>query len=168
VNKLYHKSVLSGLRFPDVSAYEDDFFTCRALYNCNKLVSTTNAKYNYYQTKSNSVMRGSFNRKKLSIVWVLKENMEFLEKKVPKDIFKIVQYNYYGRLLYCYSMIFVNGLNDCNDYKKQIEEEVKQNIKLILSLPKSGLQLKAVLFYSSTKLYVKIYKIYNKLRTGNM
>ncbi|WP_110301219.1 glycosyltransferase [Halanaerobium congolense] len=162
-NKLYSKKIISDLRFPIIPAYEDDYFTLRALYNSNKLVSTTNAKYNYYQTKAPSVIRGKFNKNRLSGLWVLNQNAKFLKNKVPQDIYEKAKQNYYGRLLYFYSMIFINNLDNCEDYKNKIEFEIKNNIKDIL-LSKNCLQLKlkAILFYLSEDLYLKIYKYYYK------
>lgn len=47
-NKLFRRSLINGIRFPEGKIYEDQYFTAVSLYNCKKVV-TTNRKTYYYR-----------------------------------------------------------------------------------------------------------------------
>lgn len=58
-NKLYKKSILSGLRFPKGRMYEDQFFTYRCFDRADR-VSVRTEKLYYYRQSSGSLTRSAY------------------------------------------------------------------------------------------------------------
>ena len=53
-NRLVHRSLLDGYRFPPGYIFEDIFVMPRVIYNCNKVVSTSKILY-YYRIRNTSL-----------------------------------------------------------------------------------------------------------------
>lgn len=75
-NKLYRRSVLEGLRFPEGKQHEDEFFTWRALWQANSCAVTDAALY-YYRPRAGSIMAGGFSERSLDAVDALRQRADF-------------------------------------------------------------------------------------------
>lgn len=64
-NKLYKKSVLENIIFPEGKLHEDEFTTHKILYGINKIVSSNRYIHGYMQTK-NSIMRAEISEKRIN------------------------------------------------------------------------------------------------------
>jgi glycosyltransferase involved in cell wall biosynthesis len=75
-NKMYKKSLFKSIIFPVGKIHEDEFTTYKLIYNEEKIAITKDCLYNYRQT-NNSIMRSTFNMKKLDKLDALKERLKY-------------------------------------------------------------------------------------------
>ena len=82
--KLYHKSVLDLLYYPDGRAHEDEFVTYKVFYESEKVAVSTKALYMYLQ-RDGSIMQ-SYSEKRLDALTALKETILYFEEKADADM----------------------------------------------------------------------------------
>lgn len=81
-NKLYHKSLLDGERYPVGKHHEDEFFTYRIFEKADRLVYVDERLYFYLQ-RQGSIMR-SFSIKRLDALDACLERQSFLKNRYPE------------------------------------------------------------------------------------
>ncbi len=102
-NKLYHRSLMGELRFPEGKLFEDIVYTTKLFAASQKCVYLNQAYYNYIFDRSDSIM----NSKKMQHiltdqVGAYREKGEFLRQIDEERLFRIHQYFFYKRMLLHY------------------------------------------------------------------
>ncbi len=105
-NKLYKKSVLSGMRLINSSVAEDSELTPKILHTCKKIVKINSNWYNF-NIRPASLSRSKFKLRDLSAINARKSVADFFEEKCKTDsrLLKISEYTrdiYYSSYYSCY------------------------------------------------------------------
>lgn len=81
-NKLYRRQVIDGIRFPEGTKIDDEFFTYRVLGNARKLVLSEKVCYAYRQQQG-SVMHRMEPLKRLEGVAAKQQRLQYLTNRMP-------------------------------------------------------------------------------------
>lgn len=102
-NKLYKRSLMGDLRFPQGKLFEDIVYTTRLLAKSQKAVYVNKAYYNYLFDRSDSIMNSKKVERLLTDqVPAYKEKGEFLLSLGEKQLFLTHQFFFYKRMLLHY------------------------------------------------------------------
>lgn len=102
-NKVYYKSILDNLFFPNGKLHEDEFFTFQALAKAKRIVYLHRQCYYYFQRPSG--IMGQYNIKHIDMLEGVKNRMDFVEVHYPnlfckaKISFSLCCFNQYKNLL---------------------------------------------------------------------
>lgn len=160
--KLYKSSLFKDIRFPYGKISEDLFTIYRIFDRSSKIVFGYEPKY-YYVQSPNSIMRSSFNLKKLDTLEALSQIKIFIKNKYP-DLEELA-INRYVR----YNISYVKEMIECNYENNEITEKLIYNIKpYIRKYVKSDYRFTSKLFgifisinYKCTK---KLYKFVMEIK----
>ncbi|MEH7255805.1 glycosyltransferase family 2 protein, partial [Neobacillus niacini] len=95
VDKLYSRILFESIRYPEGKIFEDVFTTYKLFAVANRTVYCDTAKY-YYVQRSNSILRHSFNEKKLEYLEAIEEMTLFIKINY-KDLIDHTKFYYtYG------------------------------------------------------------------------
>ncbi len=78
-NKLYHKSLFKGLRYPIGKLHEDEFTTYRAIYGAGKIGVTPARLYAYYQNPD-GIMRSQWNPRRMHMLEAFEQQIAFAQE----------------------------------------------------------------------------------------
>ena len=81
-NKVYHKSILTGLLFPKGKLHEDEFFTFRALARAERIVYLHRQCYFYFQRPTG--IMGQYNLKHIDMLDGVKDRMDYVSEYYPR------------------------------------------------------------------------------------
>ena len=102
-NKLYKRSLMGDLRFPEGKLFEDIVYTTKLLAKSGKAVYTNKAYYNYIFDRSDSIMNSKKVERLLTDqVPAYKEKGDFLLSIGEKELFLTHQFFFYKRMLLHY------------------------------------------------------------------
>lgn len=102
-NKLYKRSLMGELRFPEGKLFEDIVYTTKLLAGSKKAVYVDKAYYNYIFDRSDSIMNSKKVERLLTDqVPAYKEKGEFLLSIGEKELFLTHQFFFYKRMLLHY------------------------------------------------------------------
>lgn len=102
-NKLYKRSLMGDLRFPEGKLFEDIVYTTKLLAKSKKCVYLDQAYYNYIFDRSDSIMNSKKVERLLTDqVPAYKEKGEFLLSIGEKELFLTHQFFFYKRMLLHY------------------------------------------------------------------
>ena len=102
-NKLYKRSLMGDLRFPEGKLFEDIVYTTKLLAGSKRAVYVNRAYYNYIFDRSDSIMNSKkVGRLLTDQVPAYKEKGEFLLSIGEKELFLIHQFFFYKRMLLHY------------------------------------------------------------------
>lgn len=156
-SKLYKKSLISDICFPEYRAIEDEFFLTEVYVKVIKVVTINNIRYFYRQTKS-STMRGGFNPNRALIVNALLERSSVCRNAKKEYLANIVE----GQcLLEC--MDWWNKFNQNKEYKKANDMR-----RIFISIYRSGMKsdmlswkdsIRIRCFYINPYLYCGLIKV---------
>ena len=82
-NKLYRRSTIEGIDFPEVRAHEDEGWTYRAFGNAKKLVKLDAFLYFYFQNDE-SIMHKSWSPVRLYSMVAKEERAAYIKERFPK------------------------------------------------------------------------------------
>ncbi|MBR5279195.1 MAG: glycosyltransferase, partial [Clostridia bacterium] len=97
-NKLYRKSVLCNVDFPEGKLIDDEFFTYKAIGNARNLVHIYKKLYAYRQ-QTDSVMHKAFSLGRFHAIEAKCERLDYLSNKFP-DLVTDAKINLWGTCLY--------------------------------------------------------------------
>lgn len=83
--KLYSREVIGNMRCPKVTAFEDEFFTYKFIYNAPKIVILDEAYYYYFMSPI-SIMRGKKKKQPLQFIQAYEERIAFFEEKKESEL----------------------------------------------------------------------------------
>ena len=81
--KLYRKTVIEKLRYPQDVAFEDEFFTYRVIGNCRRLVCTSAVLY-FYRQREGSAMHAPFRASRVDGLLALQQRLEYVKNNFPE------------------------------------------------------------------------------------
>lgn len=148
-NKLFKRSCVRNIRFPEVRAYEDDEFIHKAVWNTKLISIKGDTKYNYL-TRPNSTMTSKFNLNKLALVEVQRNICEFL-KEINSNYYYKAQKTLCSKQFYMISCLLKNSFEP--KYKSianEIENSILKSYSSYINNPimgKNKLVLKLLKFF---------------------
>lgn len=102
-NKLYKRSLMGKLRFPEGKLFEDIVYTTKLLAGSKRAVYVNKAYYNYIFDRSDSIMNSKKVERLLTDqIPAYKEKGEFLLSIGEKELFLTHQFFFYKRMLLHY------------------------------------------------------------------
>ena len=102
-NKLYKRSLMGQLRFPEGKLFEDIVYTTKLLAGSKRAVYVNKAYYNYIFDRSDSIMNSKKVERLLTDqIPAYKEKGEFLLSIGEKELFLTHQFFFYKRMLLHY------------------------------------------------------------------
>ncbi|MBD5489142.1 MAG: glycosyltransferase [Lachnospiraceae bacterium] len=93
-NKLYKKSLFVKLRFPVGKLHEDEFLIPFLVDMCSTYVLIDN-KYYAYVNRENSIMNSPYNKKRLDIIEIFEERLNYFNKKYDNKYNEIIKYHFW-------------------------------------------------------------------------
>lgn len=81
--KLFKKSVIGDIRFPEGRIYEDTSFTYKVIHNSKKIACIGKAKYHYIKHEG-SIMSNAIKNIRLDAIIAYQEMYEFMKEKHPE------------------------------------------------------------------------------------
>lgn len=124
-NKLYSKNIFKTLRFPLGLLHEDTAIILQAYYNAEQICETDAVMY-YYYLSPNSIMRSSFNERKLDILKVLQINIDFFADKNYPHITESFKAKYEYDVCRLYAQVWLSSLKNKRELKKQLKADRKR------------------------------------------
>lgn len=79
-NKLYRRSVIGDIRFPEGMLHEDEFTTYRFFAAAQKVVYLDVSKYNYDRSRTDSITGDKFRQDNLDVCIAMRQRREFLAR----------------------------------------------------------------------------------------
>ena len=159
-NKLYKTSLFKEIRYPNGKIHEDEGTTYKLIFNAKKIVYT-NQKYYYYRQTPNSITNAAFNKKRLNILDVFDEKIEYMSKINNDDL--------YAKTLKWYFFKVINLYFECHKhltYDKEtlnmIDKRAKEAYSMYLSAKEK--EVKWVVLFTIFKVNPNLYNfIINKI-----
>lgn len=81
-NKLYRRSTIADIRFPEGNLIDDEFWTYRVIGNASRLVHSSSRMYAYRQ-QTESAMHKPYSLKRLQGLDARLQRLEYLQKHMP-------------------------------------------------------------------------------------
>ena len=82
-NKLYRRSVIRDIRFPEGNLIDDEYFTYKVIGNSGRLARSSARMYAYRQ-HSGSAMHKSFSLKRLQALEAQMQRVQYLQQRMPE------------------------------------------------------------------------------------
>lgn len=128
VDKLYSKKLFEGVRYPEGKIFEDVFTTYKLFAKSNRIVYCDTSKY-YYVQRANSILRNSFNERKLEYLEAIKEMTNFIDNNNYKELLDYTKFYYaYGCCGLLIELLKYNYKYPKNEFNK-IGQMLTQNIR---------------------------------------
>ena len=122
-NKLYKRSLMGDLRFPEGKLFEDIVYTTKLLAKSQRAVYVNKAYYNYLFDRSDSIMNSKKVERLLTDqVPAYKEKGEFLLSIEETKLFLIHQFFFYKRMLLHYKEAKEKKPEGYGDFVKEIRK----------------------------------------------
>jgi len=86
-NKLYRRSVVRDIRFPEGNLIDDEYFTYRVIGNAKKLARSSACMYAYRQ-QSGSAMHKAFSLRRLQGLEAKQQRLEYLQERMPGLVYE--------------------------------------------------------------------------------
>lgn len=154
-NKLYHKSVFDGVRYPKGRIHEDEATTHKLFYQAEKVAFVYRFLYGYY-TGGSSITRDKFSKKRLDWEWAVRKRLTFLKERQETEIL-IPMYKIYmdGTIDLYYKTKEI--LQDM-EAAKELMERMKQIYKELRKCGKTPLKTRVGywIFLKNPMLYKKL------------
>lgn len=103
-NKLFRSKLFSDLRFPVGRLMEDMATTYLLIDRSQRIVVNQSEKYHYFQSP-NSILRGSFNPKRLELFDIQNEIIQFIDENYPEVSTKVRTRTVYAAIRMMMAMI---------------------------------------------------------------
>lgn len=162
--RLYEKSLLDGLKFPEGKISEDVYFTSYVFKRVDKIVYLSNHFYNYYRA-SESITRGPYNPKNLKqsieAAFFLRENIGSVQE--DPELQRLANTFLMDILLYNYKLLHHNHDQDANFELRIWVRKLFKDINGSLPLQHAMAKLLPVrLYYGLIRTYTGLKSILSK------
>lgn len=128
-NKLYHRSLFDGIRYPAGKIHEDDFTTWKLLWKA-KRVAMTNLYLYYYLQRDDSIMGKKFNEKRLVRLDAYEEKIKFLHRHDMNRAYEWLAITFF-RLLWETAKQVEANIPDSENILYELSERAGQYEKII-------------------------------------
>lgn len=127
-NKLYKRSLMGDLRFPEGKLFEDIVYTTKLLAGSKRAVYINKAHYNYIFDRSDSIMNSKKVERLLTDqVPAYKEKGEFLLSIGEKELFLTHQFFFYKRMLLHYKEAKEKKPEGYREFIKSLQKVICEN-----------------------------------------
>lgn len=126
--KLYHKSLFDTVQYPVGKLFEDIATTYKLMLQCDKIVVGYQSKYNYI-IRSNSIVNGKFNPKKLDLLEMTDSMGEEVLTVYPDLKNAVLRRRVYARFSTLNQMLYVQGYEKVR--KKIIDFINKHSVEVL-------------------------------------
>lgn len=86
-NKLYRRSIIGDIRFPEGNLIDDEYFTYRVIGNARKLARSSACMYAYRQ-QPGSAMHKPFSLKRLQGLEAKQQRLAYLQQNMPSLVYE--------------------------------------------------------------------------------
>ncbi|WP_294184184.1 glycosyltransferase family 2 protein [uncultured Clostridium sp.] len=165
--KLYKKDLFDNITFPENQIYEDFEIIYKIIDKCKIISYGKKAMYYYFHHK-NSIMTNSFSDKKLHLIEISKEILNFVSNKYPQiknaAVRRYVYSNHHLLNLMC------NSKNYSKSLKNQFIKNIKTNAGVVLFDKKSSKKDKIAIIclYLGFPFYRFCFKLMKKFNNTNI
>lgn len=128
--KLYKKELFNNVRFPKGKIFEDALTTYKLVDQCDNVAIGLTSKYNY-MIRSNSILTGKFNIKKLTLVDAYEEMGNYIIKKYPDLESAIIRSRVYANISTLRQIINIKPRMKVEE--KKLIKFIRENKKIVLS-----------------------------------
>lgn len=166
-SKLFKRSIVEGIEFPEGHNSEDIMYTAKALVNCNTCVFVDAPLYHYVQSRPDSIMNVSeklAERRFRDELPFWEEQIELFKASDLPEIAKLARYYLTRRELFYYVDFRDRKMKDAADHLARMLQDNKEivlNNFNEMNGPK-GDQLRLKTFMKSPGLYYVLNKLYEK------
>lgn len=162
-NKLYKRKLVKNIRMVEGRNNEDNMYSIEVLLQTNKVVCISKAYYNYLQ-RNNSIMKVSFNEKKLDAIYAGNYVVHMCQKYNSKYL-NYARINLCLICYYLYQDLLSSSIENKTPYKNIITEEFNKNLFLIknsdeIKLISSKEKFKINTFSKNKTFTFVLYKLY--------
>lgn len=158
-NRLYDIKLFKNIRFPKGKIHEDEYTTYKLFYDQKNVAVIKSNLYNYRQS-DNSIMRSSFNIKRMDILDGLEEKMLFFKQRKEDKLYYLTV----SKFLACVRFIYINVFKYYPD-KKELLKELKNSYNKYYKISKKyksisiSTKIKNYLFYIAPHFYIILKKV---------
>lgn len=155
--KLYHRSLLEGLFYPEGTICEDEFMINDIVSKCDKMAYLSLPMYGYL-VHTGSVMHVKFDRKRLASMRAFEARIECARNlgfdRCENKMIKIFIKDHIGNYCRAYS-------EQCDDDEVYIwlKQSFRKNFKKYYKVLGKSEKIKGIIFYISPKCYLFLKKI---------
>lgn len=103
-NKLYKKSLYTGMQFPEGKGIDDEFLIHRIIWRARKIVTTQEVLY-YYFLSENSQMRSKVSLKTLDVIEAIEDQMALFRQIDNVHLYNMLLYRYYRSVIGGYYLV---------------------------------------------------------------
>lgn len=126
-NKLYHRSLLEELRFPEGKWFEDIVFSAKVLSKVTRGVYVDIASYNYVCAREGSIMNTGLTERHFSdMIPAYIERESFLEGLEDPELVETHRYFFYKRLLHFYRELYKKENRALRYHAKELVNLLRQ------------------------------------------
>lgn len=155
-NKLYKRDLFENISYPIGKIHEDEGTTYKLYYRANKITYTNRALY-YYRTTPNSITTSKFNKKRLDIIDVYDEKVEFIKSINNDEIYSKTLKWYLFNLINCYFECSTN-IENSKEYLNLINTKISKTYKSYMQSNRK--QLHWIILFSIFRINPKLYKLF--------
>ena len=127
-NKLYRRSTIADIRFPEGNLIDDEFWTYRVIGKSKKIIHICQPLYNYVQHES-SVMHKEYNLKRLQALEAQQLRLKYIQNNYT-ELKDYAEYMLYFACMYHMQMCLKYlDSNSCNKAFQTISQIISQEYK---------------------------------------
>jgi|GEM_PF-121104 len=136
-NKLYKRSAIGTIRFPEGKLHEDAYTTHKIFHNVQKVVVSNQYMYWYLQ-RDDSIIGKKYDLSRLDSVEASREKMSFFkENDMPEDYYKMSMQHYFN-LWQNYKLVESN-VDGAEEVLHSLKAEIEDTEKQILAMDEGSL-----------------------------
>lgn len=171
VNKLYRRTILKDIRYPDFKYSEDFWVNVRAFYKCKKKVTISGCYY-YYFKNGNSACNRPFTKEKLDAINAGKDVFEFYKQEV-EELCPYVALYISEHVVRLFRELKASTFTEKMLYKNMLIAEFKKYYPLICGEVYNNIKytkrhISLLLFKIKPELYYILYKFFQKVKKNSL
>lgn len=164
-SKLFHRSIVQDVRFPEGHKSEDIPYTTKALINAQKCVFLDTPYYNYVVDREDSIMNQNIRERRFhDEIPFWKEQQGYLYGVGMKELADKASYHFYRRMLYYYLDFKERKMNDSARQMICMLREDRAKIRAIYQNPyvATGDRVRMSIALRMPELYYLLVRIYDR------
>lgn len=157
-NKLYKVKMFNDIKYPVGKLNEDEGTTYKLIYESQKIVITNEVLYLYYMS-DNSIMRSSFNIRRLDYLDFMRERINYFNERKLFELQNISILHLFLSIIRFIKLIEENKIRDKNSVLKKLKESKKKCFIYIMKSSDFKCKTKLRIFsgYTFSRTYLKLF-----------
>lgn len=119
--KLYSAGLAQWLRFPQGRLHEDEFVTYKVFFQAQK-VAVSSKRYYYYLQRGGSIIRQSFQEKRLDKLDALREAVSFFEQRGEQQLSRAAKKRYLLNVQIAWYRVHA-GMKNSRELQRRLQRE---------------------------------------------